>query len=177
MNTKRHLYLACFLGLCISYAAGAQNLPTIHYQSFRRGGVLIGVKDGYGRGELFEHRNLMQLYTGYFVTDRLSVGLAGSIVKEWYENYQTRPMFSGGPFARYQFTRTRLSPFLDVNYQIGQTYVGFSHQILVTPGVSIWLIAGLRLDINYGLQWIDVGRNGGMIGQPQAGLNYVFARK
>ncbi len=147
----------------------------------------IGLKQGYGRGNILKRRTGFQFHTGYAIANNLVIGLGASWSKEWQEsgpNYYFNDI-TFGPFARYQFLSARVSPYIEASYQVGKrlgeenTFIGTS---LVNPGLSIHLFSHLRADVGYSFQfggkkYLAGLSPSGYTGQIQMGLHYIFHQK
>lgn len=149
----------------------------------------IGLKEGYSRGNILKRRNGLQFHTGYYIANNLVLGLGAAWSKEWMgfgPNYYFNEI-TLGPFVRYQFLSTRISPFIEASYQVGQRLGGENKSIgiaFVNPGLSIHLFRHLRADVGYSFQFgakkYLVGIfpvEGQNVGQVQIGLNYLISPK
>jgi hypothetical protein len=185
MRTGRFLaLLTFFIGLQLPQVYAQKLTPTQPQIAFKAGSWQVGLKEGYGRGDLLRNRNSLQVHSGYYLVNRLLVGLNGTWSKEWVGDFNYHDL-SAGPYLRYHFTSTRISPFIDASYQIGQrksgsgttiTYPKISMQTTqITPGINFGLINSLRLEISYGLQWAYLPNGTQSFGQTQVGLTYLFA--
>ncbi|MVM41642.1 hypothetical protein GO730_34845 [Spirosoma sp. HMF3257] len=116
--------------------------------ALRKGCRQLIVSYGYGRGNLIENRSVVQIQAGYYVANRLLIGVAGSMMREWIGELHTANKFSAGSFVRYQFTSSRLSPFAQLVYQPGDpTIVPTRHQAVVfTPRVNLALLSQVRIE-------------------------------
>jgi hypothetical protein len=114
---------------------------------------------------------------GYYIADRLLIGLASSYTRELAEPVLNKNVFSVGPLIRYQFISGRISPFTELSYQFGRRHTSLEQSLSFTPGLSIGLLAGLRLDLGYNFQYINSGYFEGGANQPQVGINYLFASR
>ncbi|GAB3941107.1 hypothetical protein GCM10028805_03820 [Spirosoma harenae] len=156
--------------------------------SFKKKSWQIGVRDWRQGGNLIGIRNTLQLHAGYYLANQLAVGISGTWGREG-TSWGAFHDITLGPYARYQFTSTRISPFVDVSYQIGRrsswddafTFSSIGIQSAqISPGVSVGVTRFLRAELNYHFQWIfqsGSGFWGEYIGQPQLGLTYLFNRK
>ncbi|GAB4052741.1 hypothetical protein [Spirosoma litoris] len=110
--------------VCLSNYVRAQETPLLkvpvnYSQPFARGSWLVGVQAGYSQGVWFGRNLTVHPYGGYFVANKLLLGVTGTISQEGFD--QVREMINSvGPMVRYQLTRTRISPFLTASCQIGQ---------------------------------------------------------
>ncbi len=111
--------LVCFLGHAQAQEIVQHKLARDYAQSYAKGSWLIGLQAGYSKGLLLENNLSTQLYSGYFVTNKLLLGLSGSASQEGFKRVKELA-FSIGPTVRFQLTRTRFSPFLAASYQFGQ---------------------------------------------------------
>ena len=183
MKPALYVYLVLLLLSGSKQTAYAQSTsPELVKKSFTRGQWQLGLKDGYGRGDLLRNHNNFQVHTGYYLADKLLVGLGANWSKEWEGDFKFND-FTVGPLARYQFTRTRVSPFIEASYQFGRRSTGSNSGIsypsvsiksaFITPGLSIGVASSLRVDISYGFQYLINGYTA-VYGQPQVGINYLF---
>lgn len=177
MKNAIDLYLTIFLLTTIPLQLIAQQ-PTLNSTdiAFRKGSQQLTISYGYGQGNLVENRSVTQIQAGYYVANRLLVGVAGSMMREWIGEFHTDNRFSAGPLVRYQFTSSRLSPFAQLAYQLGNPTVDPTrHQAVVfTPGINLALFSQVRIDASYGFLFIP---NRERIGQPQLGATILFGNK
>lgn len=183
---KNSLYLS-LLAISMSFQvqqAYAQKATSDQSRTtFQAASWQLGLKDGYGQGNLLKNRNSLQLHAGYFLVKQLAVGLNATWSKEWVNNFNYYDLLAG-PYVRYQFTTTRFSPFLEASYQVGKRSSGEGSSISypsvamqstqISPGVSIGLSRSIRLELSYGLQWVYFSNNSQSFGQPQIGLTYLL---
>lgn len=182
---KLFLYL-CLLSACCAKAQSGYYEPTAaetKQRAFGQRSWQVGVQGGYSQGNLLRNYASGQLYAGYFLADKFMIGLAGILTREWVDDLDQQRI-GIGPVVRYQATRSRVSPFLEVSYQIGRQSINFGsapgrsvntvHSGSVTPGLSLRVLSSLRADLSYRFQ-----RDGRYMNQfqPQVGLNYAVARK
>lgn len=177
------LVFTCF-SLTLSSAQTGTNQPYRH--NFSKGDWQVGVRGGRTGGNLIGNRNTLQLHSGYYVANQLAVGLSGTWGREGVKQYAFHDV-TVGPYLRYQFTATRISPFIDLSYQFGKRITSEGSGFLfadpsiqsaqISPWVSIGVAPFLRAEISYHFQWIHFGDVAEYIGQPQVGLTYLFARK
>ena len=178
------LVFTCFSLISASAQTGA-NRP--YSNSFSKGSWQAGTRVGRQGGNLIGTRNTLQLHAGYYLINKLAVGLSTTWAREGPKSFTGPYAFqdvTAGPYLRYQFTRTRLSPFIDASYQIGRRMAGegftSGNQAVstgyISPGISVGVTPFLRAEINYHFQWITNGYRTGYIGQPQVGLTYLFAK-
>lgn len=184
MKTSLYLPLLVFSISLQLQQAYAQKLTSDQTPTtFHAGRWQLGVKEGYGRGNLLKNRNSLQLHAGYFLVKQLAVGLNATWSKEWVDDFNYHDL-SAGPYVRYQFTTTRFSPFLEASYQVGKRSSGEGSSISypsvsmqstqISPGVSVGLLKSMRLELSYGLQWIYFSSITQYFGQPQIGLTYLI---
>ena len=183
MKSALYVYLVSLLLWGTRQVAYAQfTSPEPLKKSFTRSQWQIGLKDGYGRGDLLRNHTDFQAHMGYYLVNKLLVGIGASWSKEWEGGFKFND-FTAGPLARYQFTRTRFSPFIQASYQLGERSTGRNSGIsypsvstqfaFITPGLSIGVASSLRIDISYGFQYLINGYTT-VYGQPQFGINYLF---
>jgi len=173
--------LSCLL--CLSFTTQAQSvIATPDSKPFARKTWLLGLQGGYSKANFLANNLTAQLYGGYFVTNKLLLGLSGTGLAEWTNTIVHDNMLAIGPQIRYQLTQTRFSPFLAASYQFGRytyssieattsvtngsTVAGMSiaqghaaltvHSRSFTAGLSIGITRTLRADI--GLKWQDIIR-------------------
>jgi post-segregation antitoxin (ccd killing protein) len=181
---KISLYICLIATLtCANLQNGfAQKTAFDNAQSkFATGSWQVGLKEGYGRGNLFKNRNGLHFHTGYYIVNNLLVGVGAVWSKEWFGDYNLND-FTVGPFARYQFLNTRISPFMEASYQFGQQkqlavqdrQSAAIRSTFINTGLSIRLVSQLRADLSYGLQFAN---NNQSFGQAQLGLNYLFNKR
>lgn len=184
MKTSLRISLLAFLISLQFQQAYAQKLTSDQAPTtFHAGSWQLGVKEGYGRGNLLKNRNSLQLHAGYFLVKQLAVGLNATWSKEWVGDFGYKDL-SAGPYVRYQFTKTWFSPFIEASYQIGKRssddVPGVSYSSIdmqstqLNPGLSIEVIKSLRLDLSYRLEWVYLSSNTQSFGLPQVGLTYLF---
>ncbi|WP_020602336.1 hypothetical protein [Spirosoma spitsbergense] len=174
------IVLACF-SIAKSSAQTGINRP--YKDSFNKGNWQVGVRDGRVGGNLIGFRNTLQLHSGYYVANQLAVGLSSTWGREGAGSYAFHDI-TAGPYLRYQFTATRISPFVDLSYQFGKRLAGegftFMNPVIqsaqISPGVSLGVTPFLRAEINYHFQWLSNGNRTEYIGQPQFGLTYLLAK-
>jgi hypothetical protein len=177
MRTAPNLCLLLCLFLTIPRQLIAQKLtsssPTT---AFSKGSQQLTLSYGYGRGNLARNRSVTQIQAGYYVANRLLIGVAGSMMREWIGDLHTDNSFSAGLFVRYQFTSRRLSPFAQLAYQLGNPIVDPTrHQaVVLTPGVNWALFSQIRLEASYGLLVIPSRER---IGQAQLGATILLGTK
>lgn len=178
-------WLLLFL-LVSRQAVYAQTTSPEHLKkSFTRGQWQVDLRDGYGRGSLFDNHNAIQIHSGYYIVDKLLLGIGAKWSKEWVGDVSFNEL-TLGPLARYQFTRGRLSPYIEASYQFGRRRSGANSSISYpslnmqsvsfSPGLSVGLASSLRIDISYGFQYLINGFTN-LYGQPQLGINYLFPNK
>ncbi|GAB3732596.1 hypothetical protein [Spirosoma lituiforme] len=183
MKTSLHFYLLALLVSLQLQQAYAQKLTSGQSQTtFHSGSWQVGAKAGYGRGNLLRNRNSFQIHAGYFPIKQLAVGLNATLSNEWVDDIGFKDL-SVGPYIRYQFTATWLSPFVEASYQMGRrssNAAGVSYPstpmqtIQLGPGLSIETIKFLRFDLSYRFDWVYLTNNTQTIGLPQIGLTYLF---
>ncbi|MBN8822836.1 MULTISPECIES: hypothetical protein [unclassified Spirosoma] len=184
MKTKQYINLIVFVASSLLQQAFAQKQASPQTPTpFQTGSWQMGVKEGYTQGNLLKNRNSLQVHGSYFLVKQLAVGIAASWSREWVGDFGYTDL-SVGPYARYQFTKTRLSPFLEASYQFGKRRAnevsGMSYASLaiqstqLTPGISISLLKPLRLDLSYRFEWVDLSTNIQAFGLPQVGLTYLL---
>lgn len=153
-------------------------------KTFASGRWQTGLTGGYGRGSIFDNHTVFQARGGYYVVDKLLVGIGASWAKESEGSIALHDL-AVGPLARYQFTHTRLSPFIEASYQFGRrrvnaewrmSYPGYAstQTALVSPGLSIKLASSWRVDVSYGFQFTTLDGYNYSFGKPQFGINYLF---
>ncbi|GAB3889411.1 hypothetical protein [Spirosoma agri] len=164
----------------------------------------IGIQSGYSKATFLARNLSNQLHGGYFIADKLMLGLSAGQSLEWSQKNIVTNTISVGPALRYHLTRTRLSPFIAGSYRFGQyTYSGENasvssgssgtriysghstlniHARSLTAGLSVGLSSALRADI--ALNWQDVinpnreyAVSGNSLLQAQVGVNYSFGTR
>ncbi|QMW05222.1 hypothetical protein [Spirosoma foliorum] len=113
------LLLVCVSGYVRAQETPRLKTPVNYSQPFARGSGLIGLQAGYSQGVWFGRNLTIHPYGGYFVANKLLLGVTGTISQEGFDRVR-EIINSVGPMIRYQITRTRLSPFLTASCQIGQ---------------------------------------------------------
>lgn len=89
---------------------------------FSRNAWLAGFQVGYSKGTYGKERySATQAYGGYFVANKIALGLAATWGRESFGAAQDVAI-SAGPLVRYQFTRSRFSPFIVGAYQFWSSY-------------------------------------------------------
>lgn len=179
---KTSVYLT-FVILLTGTQLLAQNLAQ---PSFRAGSWQVGLHDGYTRGYLFGHRNTLQFQAGYYVINKLSVGVGATWAREGNSDFGFKEL-TIGPSVRYHFTTTRFSPFIDVSYQVGRRsaiagtltdYQSVGIQTTqLSPGVSFRVIPALRVELLYNVQWVHATSWTSSIIQPHLGITYLVGKK
>jgi hypothetical protein len=169
--------LTCFLLVAFPQLVRAQT-PGLRTKgnAFSKGTTQFTATYGYGQGELVKNRSVSQIQAGYYVADRLMIGLTGSLMKEWLGEIRSNNRFSGGPLIRYQFTGSRLSPFVALAYQLGKPVMNptANQAIIVTPGVNFALVPAIRLEASYSLLFVPVHEQ---VGQAQIGATVLFGSR
>lgn len=178
--------LLSFFSVLLIYQSSAQQVtPPLRPANFRKGSWQVGVRDGYQGGLLIGNRNTLQGQAGYYLINQLAVGLSGTWAREGVRTAAFHDL-TVGPYARFQITPTRLSPFVDLSYQVGRRISGnetaftFSSLSLssaqVSPGISVGVTPYLRAELSYHFQWLSVDNWSAYIGQPQLGVTYLLNR-
>lgn len=198
MKATKVFYLLIIICLMTNTIVYSQTV-TKKKEKFSAGQWQIGAKDGISKGnelsrfvnsqEVYRH-NILQAQAGCFIVNRLLVGVGLTWSKEWSIRRPDQESFTDfmkGPFLRYQFTQTSVSPFLEVSYQFGKRstgtrslldYVGSSvRSTLLSGGVNVSLTAHLRLEASYGIQFKTFIDQSIMHHYPQLGVNYAFGGK
>ncbi|RYC70075.1 hypothetical protein [Spirosoma sordidisoli] len=199
-------YLLILL-LCSSLFCQAQSKNQPKHDAnilpYSHGSWLVGSQVGYSNGLRPEQYLSVQACGGYFIASNVWVGLVGTWSREHQQGIQTEAWLTG-PGVRYQFTRTRFSPFVVGSYQLGQlarcgpdpitttqtTPIGI---VVATSGlntkprfiysrsvaVGVTMKASSALGVDFALGWQDKVESGGSYNswQPQIGLNYQLANK
>jgi hypothetical protein len=131
-------------------------------RTFKKGSWLIS-----GRVAYFSERGANgfdlsgQVQGGYFVADRLALGLKGKYVRDYRRStFPITRSWLVGPLVRYHLTRGRIAPFVEGSYQLGRVdfdatgtnfpYPSIQETVRVVSlagGVSARLSQVLRLDI------------------------------
>lgn len=152
--------------------------------TFRAGTWLAGLTgSGFYRGSSFG-RHLYGLRAGYFALDRTLVGVKAHYLRsnhDWGGEWLT-----AGPLLRYQFTRTRVSPFVELAYAWGRTWTGvrgapnFDPRVQYAsfaPGLNVRLGPYLRLET--ALELLSRGNFGWRRGSNfvQIGISHQFGTK
>ena len=168
-----------------------ENSPSIRSKSesksiqacFQSWKLASWVKEGFSQGNLLKNRNSVQLQAGYYLIKGLLLGFDATWSKEWAGDFNYNDL-SIGPYVRYHFTATRISPFIDVSYQAGQRFSGNGSAITypkvpmqttqITPGISFGITNSLRIETSYGFQWVYLSNSTQSLGQAQIGLTYLF---
>ncbi|ADB37755.1 hypothetical protein [Spirosoma linguale] len=178
MKTASYPYLIIFLLVTtVSHQLIAQQLTSSSTSTaLSKGSKQLTISYGYGRGNLAQNRSVTQIQAGYYVVNRLLIGVAGSMMREWIGEFNTDNKFSAGPLVRYQFTSSRLSPFAQLVYQLGNPTVDPTRNqaVVFTPGVNLALLSHVRIEASYGFLFIP---NIERIGQPQLGATILFGNK
>ncbi len=177
MKTAAYLCLIIFFLAIITQQLSAQQISSSSTNTaLRKGSQQLTISYGYGRGNLVQNRSVTQIQAGYYVADRLLIGVVGSMMREWIGELHTDNKFSAGPLVRYQFTSSRLCPFTQLAYQLGNPTVNPTrHQAVVfTPGVSLALLSQVRIEASCGLLLIPKREQ---IGQLQLGATILLGNK
>ncbi|MCX6214158.1 hypothetical protein [Spirosoma sp.] len=120
---KNALFLCLFT---VSVGAMAQRLDHNDIpKPYQQGTWLVGIQGGYSNGNLMKNYLISHAQGGYFVADKLLIGLSSTQSWEWIRSAHDN-ILAVGPMVRYQFTRTRISPFLTAAYQVGSRKSGSS---------------------------------------------------
>lgn len=91
-------------------------------QTFQKGTWLVGLQSAYRlqSDDYFKHGALLKAYGGYFISNKLLVGLTGTRAQYKAPISLESTTYTVGPILRYQLTQTRVSPYLMTSFQIGQ---------------------------------------------------------
>ncbi|UFH52816.1 hypothetical protein [Spirosoma sp. KNUC1025] len=190
------VYLVCHCWLCQAQNQPQLSTPFNSPKPFNRKDWLFGFQVGYSKNSyLHERYSATQAYGGYFVANKLALGLSASWSRESFIAAHDAT-FSVGPLLRYQFTRSRVSPFIVGAYQWGQATVSSTNTKTFPMaenqrsiqsgyaglGTSIRVVAEWRVDLL--LTWQDkpAAPESGIQGryhllQAQIGANYLINRK
>ena len=174
MRTTLYFIIVTGLLFVVPQVIVAQPDTLTHSKTaFSKGSKQVTASYGYGQGNLLQNRNVIGIQAGYYLANRLMVGVAGSLMREWIDNLNSGNKFSAGPVVRYQFTASRLSPFAQLSYQLGNPVLGLPNRqaVFVTPGVNLALLAQVRLEASYSLLFIPSSE---WIGQPQIGATILL---
>lgn len=177
MKTIVYLCLSVWFAAFTTQPARAQQPVDRHSNNvFDKGTGQLSITYGAGRGLLLSNLNGIDLQAGYYVAHRLLIGVTGSLINEWASDWQLQPTFSAGPFVRYQFSATRLSPFVALAYQLGRPTVSptVNQAVSISPGVNFALLPPLRLEASYRLLVLPPGDQ---FGYPQLGATFLFGLK
>ena len=120
---KPFLFLIVFTCFLITESSAQTSSTKSYTDSFNKGNWQVGVRDGRVGGNLIGKRNTLQLHSGYYLAKQLAVGLSGTWGREGAGSYAFHDI-TVGPYLRYQFTATRVSPFIDLSYQFGKRLAG-----------------------------------------------------
>ncbi len=153
--------------------------------TFRRGAWLGGLSGGgFPAGSAFG-RHLYGLRVGYFGLDRTMLGVKAHYLRVRLDDRLTGQWLTVGPLLRYQFTRSRVSPFVEVAYLWGKAWANFGGKGSInslnyasfTPGLSIRLGPYLRFET--ALELLSQERFGSRSGERyfQFGLAYQFSNR
>ncbi len=185
MKPALYLCLVVLFLLAKRQAVYAQHDPGEQIKkTFASGHWQVGLTGGYGRGSIFDNHTVFQARAGYYVVNKLLLGIGASWANEGEGSIALHDL-AVGPLARYQFTHTRLSPFIEASYQFGRrsvnaewrmSYPGYASMqtALVSPGLSIRVASSWRVDASYGLQFTTLGGYNHSFSKPQFGINYLF---
>ncbi|RYC68609.1 hypothetical protein [Spirosoma sordidisoli] len=198
--------LLCLLGLCGSVQAQQPSKTGNAYTSaYAKGSWSVGVHAGYSKGLILENNSTAQLYAGYFIANRLLLGLGASGSQEWFRLVRSQT-YTVGPMARYQLSRTRFSPFLTASYQFGGRSLSGSESQTMTSVVNTTggplvitgtaRIGGTGISRSVGIFSCGAGVSAGIssalrvdlalsyqqwldqpLVQPQLGINYLIGKK
>jgi hypothetical protein len=130
--------------VALSFAGQAQTVSQqgnkqASVNPFTRKSWQIGIQGGYSKAEFISRNSTIQLYGGYFVANKLLVGLSGTWVGEWTRNFLHENTLTIGPAIRYQLTQTRISPFLAASYQIGARTLTIAN-VTVNPAAVVTVV-------------------------------------
>lgn len=131
-------------------------------RTFKKGYWLVGGRVSYFSERFSNGFDLSgQAQGGYFVADRLAVGLRGKYIRDYRSSsFPITRSWLIGPVVRYHLTSTRIAPFVEGAYQVGR--VGFDGAATSFPyptiretvrvlslvgGLSVRLNPALRLDL------------------------------
>ncbi|MBN8820829.1 hypothetical protein [Spirosoma sp.] len=173
------LFYICLIGSLLC----AQIQPTFAQEKrpvkplFAKGDWQLGLKVGHGPSPLLGTRNTTQLAAGYYIVNGLLLGLTSSYTTELAEPVLHKNVLSAGPLIRYQFISGRLSPYTESAYQLGRRSTEMEQSLSFTLGLSVGLVAGLRLDLGYNFQYIKSNYFQGGADQTHIGINYLFRSK
>lgn len=197
MEMKTLYYLLLF---SITSSLQAQSIKPVSekvdHSAFARKTWQIGLHSGYSPGSDYQNRIGVQIHGGRFIANKLLIGLGVAYNEEWEPEISIRQStVSFGPLIRYQLTRSRVSPFIEATYQLGQSSLKFGsvsrqlfgarHSGAVTPGLSVRVTPLLRIDVQYRMQYDLSNANQSYftqryikhIYQPQIGIVYLLRKR
>ena len=173
MKTIVYLRLVGILLGLITQIGFAQQVSSSYWKTaFKKGTEQITLSYGYGSGYLVQNRSVTKLQAGYYVANRLLVGVGSSLAREWLGEAHTEGQFSVGPLVRYQITSSRLSPFAEVTYQFGRPTPAHNQAAMFTSGINFGLLPQIRLEADYCFVLLHEG-----IGQLQIGATILLGTK
>ena len=105
-----------------------QNYPL----AYQRGMWLVGLQAGHSSAQLIGKNLTAHVYGGYFVANKLLLGLQGTRIQEGLTLPVYDVSYLVGPMLRCQLTRTRISPFIMASCQIGQRTLDQSEPLIAT---------------------------------------------
>jgi hypothetical protein len=196
--------LLCLYTLAVSTAAQSfaqANNSEITPKPFARKIWQLGIQGGYSKAQFLANNLTTQFYGGYYVANKLMLGASASWSGEWTKRVIETNLLSVGPAIRYQFTQTRLSPFVAAAYRFGtytftsQDYSSTSgnsgfrtyqnntisgiHSRSVSVGLTIGITSALRGEVV--ANWQDAARpsdavkiGSSNLWQAQVGLSYLL---
>lgn len=203
MKNALLLFLFCYSACTMAQENHQPYNTVVDNRPYAKGTWLVGLQAGYSKGNLMTNYLITHMQGGYFVADKLLIGVNTTQSWEWYKSAYDNTL-SIGPMVRYQFTRTRISPFLVASYQVGSRRSGSSeiqgtnptgttpviailspnfpktvHSRSFGAGVSVGITPALKLDAL--INWQDKAYNAsdGLylyrgVYQPQIGLTYLL---
>lgn len=161
-------------------------------RTFRKGSWLMS-----GRAAYFSERSSngfdlsAQVQGGYFVADRLALGLKGKYIRDYRSaTFPVTRSWLLGPVVRYHLSRSRIAPFVEGGYQLGRVHFDATATNVSYPpiqetvrvlslagGVSARLSQTLRLDITAETQqfsYYPIPRKTAI--RPEIGLTYYLRK-
>jgi hypothetical protein len=183
----------------LQYTAYNRPQPTVSWyeperaRTFRRRSWLSGGRIGYfSKRSSRQYDVSFQGYGGYFVFDQVAVGLKGKYSRDyWFTTFPLIRSWLAGPMVRLYLTTSRIAPFVEGSYQVGELHFDLNSTSIPYPdlrrgidvlslgaGVSMRLNDQFRLELVGETQKFSnypISRSAGI--RPELGLTYFIQKK
>ncbi len=177
--------------LCSCHAIAQTTDPKTATRNLQKRTRAAGIYTTYGSSALIGNQLGINGYGGYFIANKLLLGLNGEYATDWSSTVEGHvSSWLTGPFIRYYLTASRVSPFVEANYQFGQFMISTpynmgpasnrhsANSLSLTGGLGIRLTQAFRLELAYKYQADRFSPaplfQRSWLGYPQAGLSAFF---